>query len=85
MKLLRQRLGDNLREARRQAGFTQEELSSRAGLHLTAVSQHERGVREPRFSTIAKLAAALRVEPNALFEGVEWLPESERFEVEVKD
>ncbi len=39
--------GDNLARCRRAADITQEELSVRASLHRTEVSQLERGLRIP--------------------------------------
>jgi transcriptional regulator with XRE-family HTH domain len=54
-------LGDNLRRLRHEAGLTQEELGSRAGVQMADVSRYESGNRDPRISTVARLAAALEV------------------------
>lgn len=64
----------NLRRHRKLADMSQEEVSVRASLHLTAVGMIERGLRLPRVDTVAKLAAALEVEPGELFEGIVWKP-----------
>ena len=66
------RFGDNLYYARRSADITQEELSVRAGLHRTEVSQLERGLRVPRIDTLIKLAGSLEVAPGELLVGINW-------------
>jgi transcriptional regulator with XRE-family HTH domain len=68
------RFGDNVARCRKAAGFSQEELSYRASLHRTEVSQIERGLRLCRVDTVAKLAGALGVEPGKLFAGIVWEP-----------
>jgi transcriptional regulator with XRE-family HTH domain len=60
------RFGDNLREHRRQAGLSQERLAHVSGLHRTEISLLERGARDPRLSTIARLARALDTDAAAL-------------------
>jgi transcriptional regulator with XRE-family HTH domain len=79
---VRKRVGDNLKAAREEVGITQEELATRSGLHLTAVGKHERGEREPLISTVIRLAKGLGVPADRLCEGIEWLQEPERFEIE---
>jgi transcriptional regulator with XRE-family HTH domain len=64
------RFGQNLRLQRGQAGLSQEALGNRAGLHRTEVSLLERAKREPRLSTIVRLARALGISPVELLEGV---------------
>ena len=61
--------GRNLRERRVAAGWSQEELSDRSDLHLTEISRLENGHRNPRMSTIIKLADALAVGPGDLLAG----------------
>lgn len=67
-------LGDNLARCRKRADLSQEELSWRAGLHRTEISQLERGLRIARADTILKLASALEVPVGDLFEGLVWEP-----------
>lgn len=69
-----ERFGANVARQRKLAEMSQEETSVRAGLHRTEVSQIERGLRLARVDTIAKLAAALEVDPNEFFEGIVWKP-----------
>lgn len=66
--------GDNLARCRRAADITQEELSVRASLHRTEVSQLERGLRVPRIDTLIKLAASLEADPKELLTGIIWRP-----------
>jgi transcriptional regulator with XRE-family HTH domain len=60
----------NLRRARERAGISQEELGDRCGLHRTEISFLERAQREPRLSTIVKLAKALGIKPADLLKGL---------------
>jgi len=48
MERLLQRFGSNLRDARRERGWTQEDLSARTGAAVVQVSRIERGKREIR-------------------------------------
>jgi transcriptional regulator with XRE-family HTH domain len=62
--------GENLRQARRRAGLTQEELAHAAELHPTEISRLERAVRDPRLSTMCRLAAAMDLELAVLVRGI---------------
>jgi transcriptional regulator with XRE-family HTH domain len=70
-RLAREGLARNLRQARKRAGLTQERLSSLARLHRTEISLLERGERDPRLSTVVRLAQAIGVPTCDLFEGIE--------------
>jgi transcriptional regulator with XRE-family HTH domain len=61
-------LGSNLREAREKLGLTQEQVSERSGVHATEVSRIEAGKRDPRASTVRRLAGAVQVPAGQLFE-----------------
>lgn len=52
-------LGDAVRQLRNEAGFSQEELAERAKTDLTQVGGIERGVRNPSYTTLVRLADAL--------------------------
>lgn len=69
-----ERFGANLVACRERANISQETLGLRASLHRTEVGLLERGQRVPRIDTLVKLASALRVDPSALLEGIEWKP-----------
>jgi transcriptional regulator with XRE-family HTH domain len=60
--------GPRLRELREAAGWTQAQLAERAGLHAQGVVKLERGEREPAWSTLLALAAALGVSVAAFAE-----------------
>lgn len=67
---VRQRFAANLREHRTRAGFTQEALGRRCGLNRIEVGLIERAQREPRLTTIVKLANGLGISPADLLEGI---------------
>jgi transcriptional regulator with XRE-family HTH domain len=73
------RFGDNLVRCRRAADVTQEELSVRASLHRTEVSQLERGLRIPRIDTLVKLATSLECDAAELLAGISWTPGGLRY------
>ena len=60
--------GENLRAQRERAGLSQERLSALARLHRTEISLIERGRRDPRLSTVVRLADALGVPAAALLD-----------------
>lgn len=68
------RFGENLRRERTRLGVSQEELSLRADVHRTEVSQIERGLRVPRVDTLIRLAGSLEIAPGDLLEGLKWVP-----------
>ncbi len=59
-------LGRNLRRARESRGLTQEQVAARCGVHATEVSRIEGGRRDPKVSTVERLAAAVEVPPDEL-------------------
>lgn len=59
-------LGRNLRRARTQRELTQEQVAQRSGVHATEVSRIEAGKRDPKVSTLERLAAAVEVPPGDL-------------------
>ncbi len=52
-------LGEAVRTRRLDAGMSQEELADAAATDLTQVGGIERGVRNPSYTTLLRLAAAL--------------------------
>lgn len=46
--------------------MTQEEVAERSGVHVTEVSRIEGGKRDPRVSTVQRLADAVGVTPGEL-------------------
>ena len=64
-----------LRDLRRRAVMSQEDLAERSGVARDTISKLETGQRGAYPSTIRKLAAGLDVEPGMLLGGVEYLEE----------
>ena len=52
-------LGEAVRTLRRESGISQEQLAEGAGTDLTQVGGIERGVRNPSYTTLLRLAGAL--------------------------
>jgi transcriptional regulator with XRE-family HTH domain len=67
--------GLRLRQVRTERGLSQDELAHRTDLHPTAIARFERGAREPRLTTILRLARGLEVPSSALMDELPW-PES---------
>jgi transcriptional regulator with XRE-family HTH domain len=67
----REQFGRIVAAERKKAGFSQEELGFRAGVHRTEVSLIERGRREPRLETILKLSRGLGVMPATLIDDID--------------
>ena len=65
------RLGARIRQARRDAGLSQDAFAWEAGIHRTHASLIERGRSDPRLSTLARIARALNVNLAELLAGVE--------------
>ncbi len=59
--------GKNLRAARKKLGLTRQ-VAERSGVQAGEVSRMERGLRDPKISTAAKLAAAVEVSPGQLLD-----------------
>jgi len=53
---------------REQRDLTQEKVADRSGVHATEVSRFEAGKRDPRVSTLERLAEALEVSPGELLQ-----------------
>jgi transcriptional regulator with XRE-family HTH domain len=70
--------GDNLVRCRRLADISQDELSVRASVHRTEISQLERGLRIARIDTLVKLSGSLEIDPSELLEGIKWSPGDRR-------
>jgi predicted transcriptional regulator len=64
------KVGQNIRAERNRAGITQEALAHRCGLHPVEVGRAERGVRDLRISTVAKIARGLKVPAGQLLDGI---------------
>jgi transcriptional regulator with XRE-family HTH domain len=67
-----ERFGENLVQIRRARRLSQESLAQRASLHRTQISLLETGRRQARAETVVRLASALEVSIETLFEGIRW-------------
>ena len=65
-KTVAEAFGQILRDCRRKAGISQEELAGRANVDRTYVSLLERGLRQPTLDSLFRLAHALGVAPATM-------------------
>jgi len=65
-----ERFALNVKELRKERGWSQEDLSHQLGLHPTAISKMERCARSPEFLTVIALAIAFNVPAGRLFDGI---------------
>lgn len=63
--------GSAVRQLRHAAELTQDDVSRASGLHTTYISEIERGIRNPTWITVCRLAAALEVPVALLAERAE--------------
>jgi transcriptional regulator with XRE-family HTH domain len=61
-------VGGNVRRLRQIVGLTQEQLAFEANIDLTYVGGIERGRRNPSLLVMARIAEALKVDPQALLD-----------------
>jgi transcriptional regulator with XRE-family HTH domain len=54
-------LSKAVRQIRLREGMTQEDLAGKAGVHLTWISRLESGRRDPRWSSLCRIAAGLGI------------------------
>jgi transcriptional regulator with XRE-family HTH domain len=57
----RRLIGDNIREYRKKAGFSQEKLAEKADLHPVYISQVERAERAITIDSLLRITKALRI------------------------
>jgi transcriptional regulator with XRE-family HTH domain len=61
--------GERVREIRKEKGLSQEELAHKADLHRTYIGMIERAEKNITLVNIEKIANALEVSLNSLFNG----------------
>jgi transcriptional regulator with XRE-family HTH domain len=64
-KLIR-KFGRNLKDIREQKGISLRDLALEADLSANTISEIELGKRDPRMTTVVKLASALGIDPADL-------------------
>lgn len=60
-------MGNTLRERRKAAGLTQEQVAKALGVSTPAVNKWERGITCPDIAVLPALARLLKTDPNTLF------------------
>jgi transcriptional regulator with XRE-family HTH domain len=65
-----QLFGENVRRARQDRGWTQEDLSAKTNLAVVQISRIERGKREIRLTTLVRLLDGLEAQPDTLLAGL---------------
>jgi transcriptional regulator with XRE-family HTH domain len=68
--------GARMRKLRDEQGISQDELSRVTDVHPTAIGRMERGAREPRLTTILRIARGLEVSPGDLLDDLDRTPGS---------
>lgn len=66
---IKEQIGQNIQNARKQKGLSQEEFAHRIGISVASISSIERGVNGPSISTIEKISNLLEI-PIAEFYNV---------------
>lgn len=59
---------ENIKNARKNAGFTQSELATAIGVTQKEISRWKTGIRTPQVETIASICKALNVSADVLLE-----------------
>lgn len=57
-----------LRQAREQAGLTQQDLAKKLGVTKSAIGNYENGVSSPKWDILIKIFDVLHVDPNFLYQ-----------------
>ncbi len=61
-------IGSRIKEARKNRGFTQEEVASIVGITKGSVANYENGVSTPKLDILLKVMSALNVDANYLYQ-----------------
>ena len=69
-KPIRNKFGKQVRNLRRERGWSQEDLADNSGVHRTYIGAIERGEQNVSIDNIIKLAKALGVSLEQLFKGL---------------
>lgn len=59
-------ISENIKKLRKDAGFTQQELSKKTGLSIASIQGYEQGKYKPKIEQLKKIATALNV-PVSVF------------------
>ena len=64
-------ISERLIQKRKAAGLTQQEIADRLGIKYQSYAQYERGVRNPKYQTVEKIAKALNCTTSELLDSKE--------------
>lgn len=64
-------IGKELREARKKAGLSQEQLAEKAGVHRTYVSLLERDVKSPTVDVLLRICRALEMKASDILKRID--------------
>lgn len=63
-------LGERIRDARLELGLSQEEIANLASMNVSNYGKIERGLNNPTFHTLVRVASVLNVDPGTLVTGL---------------
>ena len=61
-------IGEKIKYCRKEKGLTQKALGELCGMSSEKISQYERGIRNPKWLAVNKIARALNVSANYLLD-----------------
>ncbi|GAB3805568.1 hypothetical protein GCM10028819_39060 [Spirosoma humi] len=67
MSIIRQKVGQSIREARKARGLTQKELGQNLGVADSVITNYESGKQNLTIDTLQKVAEVLGVEVSSFF------------------
>ena len=66
--MILKKLGERIKQLRKEAGISQEKLAELAGLDRTYISGLERGLRNPSYLVLQRIAKELNIKEACFFE-----------------
>ena len=63
-------IGERIKQVRKEAGMTQQQLAQRLGIPYQSIGQWERGIRKPKIETLQAIADAIGVSLDYLLGNV---------------
>ena len=71
-------IGNTIKNIRKSKGLSQEVLSGLAGIARTHLTMIENGTKQANFTTICKIAVALKMKPSELVQKFEEFAEKDQ-------
>jgi len=63
-------LGERIRQERLKFAVSQDDIANLAGINVSNYGKIERGLSNPTFHTVVRIAAVLGVDPSVLVQGL---------------